>query len=336
MMAPTATDRTLAHEPRHAEVHRTAVNTVTAMTATRVALPIPAPVSPRLLHTRWMRSVRPNQWSKAALVAAAPLAAAQFRVALLGQLLVAVIVTCVAASGAYLLNDTRDAATDRLHPTKRLRPIAAGEIDRRAALIAAMALLTAAPSVAFVLSGRTTALAVAGYEVLSVGYSFATKRIPVLDVVSIAAGFVLRVLIGAAATKTVVSMWLVLAVSAGAFMVATGKRRGEVAELGAQASAHRTTLGFYRPPVTRMLLAGSAATLFASLVGWVEIGHGGPRLAEPWAGLLLIPLLLTIGRYVSLAYRGLAAAPELLIGDRRLRALAASSIVLYLIGSIFS
>jgi decaprenyl-phosphate phosphoribosyltransferase len=333
-MAPVATDGMLAFEPRPAEGHRPAPPATTAIgPARRIA---PASSVQRLLRTRWMRSVRPNQWCKAALVAAAPLAAAQFRVALIGQLLVAVLVTCLAASGAYLLNDTRDVGTDRLHPTKRLRPIAAGEIDHRAALFAAMSLLTAAPIVAFVLSGRTTALAVGGYELLSVGYSFAIKRIPVLDVVSIAAGFVLRVLIGAAATKIAMSTWLALAVSAGAFMVATGKRRGEVAELGEDATAHRQTLSFYRPPVTRMLLAGSAATLFVSLVGWVEIGHGGPRLAEPWAGLLLVPLLLTIGRYVSLAHRGLAAAPELLIRDRRLLALAACSIVFYLIGSIFS
>ena len=98
-----------------------------------------------MLSNPWVRSIRPHQWSKAALVIAAPFAAFHVSVAIVTQLTVAVALACVAASGTYLLNDAIDAPADRLHPTKRHRPIASGAIGRFEAVLVAVVLLAAAP-----------------------------------------------------------------------------------------------------------------------------------------------------------------------------------------------
>ena len=146
----------------------------------------------------WVRSIRPHQWSKAALVIAAPFAAFHVSVAIVTQLAVAVALACVAASGTYLLNDAIDAPADRLHPTKRDRPIASGAIGRVEAVLVAVVLLAAAPAIGRFVNGPT-GLALVAYVALTIAYSTKLKEIPIVDIVTIAAGFVVRVLIGAAA-----------------------------------------------------------------------------------------------------------------------------------------
>ena len=218
-----------------------------------------------MLSNPWVRSIRPHQWSKAALVIAAPFAAFHVSVAIVTQLAVAVALACVAASGTYLLNDAIDAPADRLHPTKRDRPIASGAIGRVEAVLVAVVLLAAAPAIGRFVNGPT-GLALVAYVALTIAYSTKLKEIPIVDIVTIAAGFVVRVLIGAAATHTPVSRWFLLAVGAAAVMVASGKRRGEVRELGTGAVAHRKSLGVYHDAMTSRLLVGAATVLDR----WIE------------------------------------------------------------------
>ena len=289
----------------------------------------------RVRANPWVRSVRPHQWSKAALVLAAPFAAFHISVLMALQLSAAVALACMAASGTYLLNDVIDAPVDRLHPTKCLRPIAAGAIGRIEALIVAALLLSLAPIIGRFLNGPT-GLALAAYVVLTVAYSTKLKSIPILDILTIAAGFVVRVLIGAAATRTAVSVWFLLAVAAAAIMVAAGKRRGEVFELGEAAAAHRRSLSVYGDPVTTRILAFSAGLLFLSVLAWVIVGGGGPHLEESWAAVLLLPVIVGIGRYVFVALRGNASRPEQLVGDRVLQITGVVTVLIFVLGSVYS
>ncbi len=285
--------------------------------------------------SRWVRATRPQQWVKAALVLLAPLLAFHFSVALLGRVLAAAVLACMAASGTYLLNDAIDAPQDRLHPVKRLRPVAAGEIGRRHAIVVGSILLVSAPAIGLLL-GSATGLALGAYVLLTVAYTLKLKRIPVVDVLAIAAGFVIRVLIGGFATSTPVSAWFLVAVGAGAVMVATGKRRGELSELGVDAAAHRRTLAAYRATLTRRLLVGAAGVLGAGLVGWATVGAGGPDVRQEWAIAVLAPAMVGIGRYLRLALAGLAARPERLVHDHLLQIAAASTTVVFLVGRIVS
>ena len=293
------------------------------------ALAVQRPLSP------WIRAVRPHQWVKATLVATAPLVALHFGFGLIARLFASLVLACAAASGTYLLNDTVDASADRQHPTKRLRPIAAGEIRPSHALAVAVVLLIAAPTLGLVL-GVSTCLALGTYVVITVAYSTKLKQIPIIDITTIATGFVVRVLIGATATSTPVSPWFLTAVGAAAIMVATGKRRGELSELGAAAAAHRSSLHTYQDAVTIKLLFGAAGALGAAMIAWAMIGNGGPQLEEVWAIILVVPVVTGVARYLRLAVAGLAAKPEHLIRDRVLQASALGTAIVFFVGRVTS
>ncbi|MEO5900354.1 MAG: UbiA family prenyltransferase [Ilumatobacteraceae bacterium] len=287
-------------------------------------------------NERWVRAVRPHQWIKSGLVFAAPLAALRLGPGQICRLLLAALLACVAASGTYLLNDALDVTADRLHPVKRFRPIPAGEISRSSAVVVAAALLVAAPLFGLLIFGNTTGLFLGAYVTLTVAYSTRLKRIAVVDVVVIAAGFVIRVLVGSAATSVSASPWFLVAVGAAAVMVATGKRRGEVHELGDSAAAHRASLTTYRNGLTSLLIIVAAVGLGTGLVGWATIGSGGPRLEERWAITLVLPALGGVSRYVRLALAGRAARPETLVHDRMLLICSAFAVALFLVGSAIS
>jgi len=297
--------------------------------------PLPVSRLARIRSNAWIQAVRPHQWSKAFLVTTASFAALRFSGLILFQLAAAVALACMAASGTYLLNDAIDAPADRLHPVKRHRPVADGRISRSAAATTAAVLLSLAPVLGLLVS-RATGFALGVYVVLTVAYSAKLKQIFIVDIVTIAAGFVVRVLIGATATRTTVSVWFLMAVGAASVMVAAGKRRGEVHELGDDAAAHRKALTQYRDAVTVRLLTGSASALFFSLVTWASIGKGGPHLEEIWAATVVMTSTVAIGRYLQIAMGGGASRPEQLIRDPTLQLTALATIALFLLGSLLS
>jgi 4-hydroxybenzoate polyprenyltransferase len=166
------------------------------------------------------------------------------------------------ASGAeYMVNDVRDIANDRMHPRKRLRPIAAGLLSPAAAMTWAFGLTAAALIIAFAIDWRTGAVLVA-YVASTLAYSYALKYQVILDVMSIAAGFVLRAMAGAYAIDVPISPWLYVVTALGALFLAITKRRAEVGLLQADASSHRATLGMY----TTALLDQMTAMVTASTV----------------------------------------------------------------------
>ena len=192
-----------------------------------------------------LRSLRPEQWLKNGFVLAPMVFSGLLDdPTVWGRSLLAVAAFCAASSAVYLINDVLDREADRRHPKKRDRPIAAGEIGVGTALVTAGILAAAAMTAAFVLGGWFPVV-LAGYILLVVLYSALLKRVVFIDVLVLAAGFVLRVVGGAVAIDVPVSRWLLLCAYLLALYLALGKRRSELALLGDDAGTHREVLGHY-------------------------------------------------------------------------------------------
>ncbi|HET9471426.1 MAG TPA: decaprenyl-phosphate phosphoribosyltransferase, partial [Usitatibacter sp.] len=268
-----------------------------------------------------LRACRPRQWSKNLLVLAAPSAAGvidQPRVA--AEVAGAFLVLCLLASATYLVNDVRDREQDRLHPTKRARPIAAGELSPRAALRSAAVLAFLGIAGATLISPGLGAVAV-GSLALTAGYSMWWRRVVVLDVLAIAAGFVLRAFAGGEATDVYLSRWFVLVAGSGAIFLVAAKRYAELREhdgRGGRAPV-RATLRRYTGRTLRLALAAAAAIAGIAYVSWAFTRP----VDEIWYGLSIAPFLLWLARYATLVGAGAGQAPEeLILRDRTLLALS--------------
>lgn len=211
-----------------------------------------------------LRALRPAQWVKNFFVLAPAIfagrlhdPAADVRVAL------AFATFCATASAVYLVNDLRDAEEDRRHPLKRLRPIASGALPAPVALAATLALATLAAIGAARLGGGF-AVPLAIYGALNVLYSFGMKHVVILDVMTIALGFVLRVVAGGAAAQAQVSSWLLLCTIFVALFLGFSKRRHELVLLDAAAPEQRRVLSHYSPAfLDQMINVVTASTVLA-------------------------------------------------------------------------
>ena len=231
-------------------------------------------VSPNILSVGRLIlvSMRPRQWPKNLLVFAAFLFSVNLAwepndasswLPLLGRASAAFAIFCLVAGADYLLNDVRDAEADRHHPRKRLRPIAAGQLEPGLALGAAAAFIAIGVAASFVLEARF-GLVVVAYLALMLAYSFALKRVVILDLLVIAVGFSLRAMGGAFVIDVSISPWLYLCTILVALFLAIYKRSGEIASLQGRAADHRSVLAEYSPAFLHQMIAVvSSATLMA-------------------------------------------------------------------------
>jgi len=258
-----------------------------------------------------LESMRPYQWTKNLVL----FAGLVFTLKILEPPFVLAAVAgffafSIAVSGAYLANDVLDVERDRLHPDKRNRPIASGRLPVSAATAWAVALLAVGLGGCFVVGPRFGATAVA-YVVLTIAYSLFLKQIVLLDVVSIALGFVLRATAGvellrdrsvAGAQLIEISPWLLVCAFFLALFLAIGKRRHELAVLEDDASRHRAALGSYNAKLLDQLVAVvTSATVLAYSVYTIA-----PETVAKFGGrplYLTIPFVLYgIFRYLYLMY----------------------------------
>jgi 4-hydroxybenzoate polyprenyltransferase len=204
-------------------------------------------------------ALRPRQWTKNLLLFAGIVFAAK-----LGDwwrwldAFAAFAAYCAASSAAYLVNDVSDAAHDRAHPVKRMRPIARGEVSPRLAYGLASALLV----VAFALVAPLGLVSVAflvGFLALQAGYTLSLKHVVLVDVMAISGLFVLRAAAGAAAVHVRISPWLLLCTALLALFLALAKRRGELVLVGAEATPGRPVLEGYSLALVDQLVAIVAA-----------------------------------------------------------------------------
>lgn len=251
-------------------------------------------------------ALRPRQWTKNLLLFAGIIFAAQLGDA--GRWLSAVtafVAYCAASSAAYLVNDVRDAAADRRHPVKRARPIARGELDERSAIALAGGLALAAIALAATL-GPASLACLGGFLGLQAAYSLRLKAIELVDVLSIAALFVLRAAAGAIAVSVVISQWLLLCTFLLALFLALGKRRAELALDGVRA---RPALAGYTPALVDQLLAVVAAATIGAYAAYSLTAHDSRWL------LATVPFVVYgLFRYLLLLHRrGLGEEPDALL-----------------------
>jgi decaprenyl-phosphate phosphoribosyltransferase len=269
-----------------------------------------------------LRATRPRQWSKNLLVLAAPVLSGELTEGpIVVRTAIAFVAFCCAASGVYLVNDARDVEADRLHPTKRFRPVAAGLVPPRTAYGAGAVLHVVALLVALV-AGWQLVVVVATYLALSTAYSMWLKHEPVLDIAIIATGFLLRAVAGGAASGIELSQWFLLSASFGSLFMAAGKRYAEVALDLKEPDLVRRTLVLYSPTYLRFVWTMSAALLIMTYGLWafeLSAAAGGSTLTV----VSMAPFVLAVLRYAVSVDAGVAGEPEeIALRDRVLQALA--------------
>jgi decaprenyl-phosphate phosphoribosyltransferase len=256
-----------------------------------------------------LRAARPRQWPKNLLVFAAPLAGDT-----LGRddgpayALVAAAAFCAASVAVYLINDVLDVERDRRHPVKRLRPIAAGDLRRSHATAIALVCAAAAVVAGPLFRAPLLAPVVAGYLGLSLLYCLVLKHVPVLELLFVASGFMLRVLGGAAATHVVPSVWFLLVCSLGALLVATAKRFTELTVLGDQAARHRPAMRWYRPGALRRVQWLTTIAMLVTYTLWAFGEHGA--WLRGWHLISVLPLAAALVRFGWLTSRPTARPVE--------------------------
>ncbi|HEX3759364.1 MAG TPA: UbiA prenyltransferase family protein, partial [Kofleriaceae bacterium] len=222
----------------------------------------PRSITPAGSVVALIRSLRPRQWIKNAFVAA-PLVFAQKLEdpAYVARAALAVLAFCALSGAVYAFNDVLDLEADRLHPTKRHRPVAAGRLSPRAALAWSALLAAGALAGCFALGWKPGALA-AAYLVQNAAYTLRLKQVAFVDVALITSGFLLRVLAGSAAIAVPSSRWLLVCTALLALFLGLGKRAHELAWAKRSGGGHRTraALAGYRLDVLRvtMLVLGLA------------------------------------------------------------------------------
>ncbi len=267
-----------------------------------------------------IRALRPLQWTKNLLVFAALIfTRSVFELGPLVQSLMAFIALCAVSSAMYLVNDVLDAEQDRVHPTKRFRPIASGELQPALAIQLAGVLILAGLGAAFVVRPELAGIVLA-YVLVMAGYNAGLKHYVILDVIIISLGFVIRAAAGAVAISVPISPWLYICTLMLALLVGFGKRRHELMTLQEIAGAHRQNLESYSIGMLDQVIGVSAA---ATILAYSVYTFEAPTLPQNHAMMLTIPIVIyAVLRYLYLLYiRKLGGSPEvLLVRDRPLLA----------------
>ena len=251
-------------------------------------------------------ALRPRQWPKNLLVFAGIVFAAQLGDPVRwAEALAAFVAYCAVSSAAYLLNDVRDVEQDRLHPVKRQRPIARGELSVRAALTLAVVLAAGALAIAGWLGLASVALLL-GFAALQVAYSFGLKHIVLVDVFVIAGLFVIRAAAGAEAVDVRISPWLLLCTVLLALFLALAKRRGELVLVGARETPGRPVLQGYSLELVDQLVSVVAASTVIAYSLYTFTARDSKAL------MVTIPFVIFgIFRYLLLVHRDdLGEEPE--------------------------
>jgi 4-hydroxybenzoate polyprenyltransferase len=267
-----------------------------------------------------LASLRPAQWTKNLLVFAGLLFGRQlFNLNALINAAGAFVVFCALSGVVYLVNDFSDRDSDRRHPLKAQRPIASGALPVPVALVAAAAMATAALAGAFAIGTRFAEVS-ATYLLLQLLYSGPLKHIVIIDVLTIAIGFVLRAVAGAVAVNVEISHWLLVCTILLALFIGLAKRRHEITLLADGATHHRPILGEYSPYLLDQMIAVVTASTLMAYVFYTISPETQEKFGTPWLGLTIPFPLYGIFRYLYLVHRrdGGGSPADLLLTDRPL------------------
>jgi 4-hydroxybenzoate polyprenyltransferase len=272
-----------------------------------------------------IKALRPKQWIKNLLVFAGfvftlnerwrPFSPTMW--SFLGRSAAAFAIFSLLASSVYLMNDLRDVEKDRLHPTKKNRPIASGALSPRLAAVVALLLMPACLVLATQL-GWGFACVLAGYLVMQFGYVFVFKEVVLLDVFILAIGFVMRAASGAIAIGVRISPWLYTVTLLGALFLGLCKRRSEIVLLEGDAGSHRKILASYTPQLLDSLISIVAS---ATVMAYSLYTFTSPRQPSNDLMMLTIPFVIFgLFRYLYLAHTHNAGGSpeEVFLRDRPL------------------
>lgn len=283
---------------------------------------LPEAIQKKSVLPAWLRAMRPKQWVKNVLVLAAPLAAGRlFEPAILIASAWAFVSFSLVSASIYLINDSRDVEADRLHPKKRFRPIAAGELSIPVAYVLAAVTLAASLAIGFWVA-PLLGVTLASYWVLQVIYSLFLKHQPIIDLAMVAAGFLLRAVAGGVASGLPLSQWFLLVASFGSLFMVAGKRYSELKELGTEAGT-RASLERYTKSYLREVWSVSIAIVIMSYSLWAFEQHYTKLWGVPWTTISIAPFTLAVLRYAMRIDQGKAGEPEdVVMGDPILQVLA--------------
>ena len=257
-------------------------------------------------------ALRPRQWVKNLLLFAGIIFAAQLDDPTRWlEAIAAFVAYCAASSAAYLVNDLRDVEADRLHPVKRRRPIASGELRPRVAVVLACALAVGALAVTASLGPASLACLLC-FAALQAAYTLGLKHVVLVDVLVIAALFVVRAAAGAVAVDVRISPWLLVCTGLLALFLALGKRRAELVLVGAERTPGRRVLEGYSLALVDQLLAAVAGATVVAYVLYTVTARDSLALVAT------VPFVVFgLGRYLQLLHRHSAGEePEnVLLGD---------------------
>jgi 4-hydroxybenzoate polyprenyltransferase len=263
-----------------------------------------------------LKTMRPKQWAKNAFFFAALVFDAKlFDPAYAFAALAGFLLLCLTSGTVYLLNDLVDIEKDKQHPVKRKRPLPSGQLSRTAALVALILLVVVGQPLGYLLE-PSFGLILSGYLVLQIFYSFALKNIVLIDVLTIATGFVLRVGAGVAlADVQRFSPWLYVCMTLLALFLGFGKRRHELKLLKENANNHRAILNEYTLPLLDQIITIVVA---GTIIAYALYTFSAEGLPENHLMMLTIPFVLyALFRYLYLIHvKGEGGAPEdILLGD---------------------
>jgi len=265
-------------------------------------------IKPFLPFLHYINLLRPSQWIKNILVFS-PIffAGAFYNLQALQFSSVAFVTFCVASSAMYILNDIFDRENDKLHPVKRFRPIASGAVVLREATIMFSLLLLFL--IILVSSVPVMWPAVFFYILLNTSYSLFLKNIPILDIISVAFSYVLRVFLGGEASQIYVSPWIIVCVFFGALFLVTGKRLAEF-----NRKSKRKVLHFYSEKKLKFLLIISAIATLLSYGFYTIFGSHIPNMV--YSTFFVAVALLKVSGVVFLSKKGVEYPETLIFKDR--------------------
>jgi decaprenyl-phosphate phosphoribosyltransferase len=266
-----------------------------------------------------VRAMRPRQWIKNVLVVTAPLAAGKlFQPPVLWHTALAFVAFCLISATVYLVNDVRDVEEDRLHPRKRFRPIAAGELAPSAAMVLAAVTAALGFAIGFLTSPRL-GITLAVYLAVQILYSLFLKHLPVVDLVVVASGFLLRAIAGGVAADIRLSQWFLLVAAFGSLFMVAGKRYSEMKAIGADAGTRRS-LERYSESYLRFLWMLAAMMVLISYCLWAFENPVPPWLGVPWTAISIAPFTMGLLQYALEVDTGSAGEPEdVVLHDRVLQ-----------------
>lgn len=275
-----------------------------------------------------LTAMRPRQWVKNVLVLAAPFAAGRlFDLTVLPDVALAFAAFSLAASGVYLINDTKDVEADRAHPKKRHRPIAAGVVPPTLAVVAGVVLFAGALAVSVVADPHLV-LVTGIYIAVQLAYCLWLKHEPVIDICIVSSGFLMRAIAGGAAAGLYLSPWFLLTMAFGSLFMASGKRYAEMRLSERTGAKIRKSLERYSASYLRFVWSLSATIvimaygLWAFGIGVTSLPGRLPSQPSTWAIVSVVPFVVAVLRYAVDVDGGNGGEPEeIVLGDRVLQVL---------------